>query len=142
MSNGTSKVLEGATVKVFVNGSLLGWAAGINLRIRTPVRQAHGIDSSTAFEAIPTTYSVTATMTVYRGRHSGGAEGAGLAASGENLLKQKYATIELVDRLSNAVIAKLTECMVTDQAWSYLPKQLVTGQISLDGINHQNESEG
>ena len=136
-----SKVLAGAHLKVMVNGRLLGWTAGINYRIRTPVRRAQGIDSSLTFELMPTTYDVAGSMEVYRGRAQGGAEGLGMASFAKNLLLQKYSTIELVDRVSDQVVASFQKCLVSEQAWTVRPKSLVTGNFSFEGTGYSNEAD-
>lgn len=135
-----SNILAGAHLKCMVNGRLLGWTSGIHYRIRTPARRAQGIDSAVTFELMPTTYDVAGSMEVYRGRAQGGAEGLGMAAFAKDLLKQKYSTIELVDRLSGDVVASFSGCLVTEQSWDARPKSLVTGNFTFEGVGYSNEA--
>lgn len=137
----SSKILAGAHLKVYVNGQLLGVANGFNFAVRSPVRINRGIDQSTGSELIPTTYDVTGTIQVYRGRWQGGAEGLGMAAFGQKLLEQRYSTIEIVDIDSDAVVAKFIQCLVPSQSWEIRPKGLVVGNFSFEGLDYSNETE-
>jgi hypothetical protein len=134
-------IIAAAHLKVYVNGRLLGWTTGFTPRISTPVRAAGGIDTSVTFELMPTTYAVSGTMEVLRGRGQGGAEGLGMAAFAKDLLKQKYSTIELVDRLSDAIMFKFVGCLVEDQGWEVTPKGLVRGRFSFQGLDYSNEAD-
>lgn len=136
-----SSIIASATLKVMVNGRLLGWAAGFNPHIRTPARRAQGIDTSQTYELMPTTYEVNGTLTVYRGRAQGGVEGLGMIAFARNLLLQKYNTIELLDRVTDVVVMRFDSCLITDQAWSIAPKGLVTGQVQFEGLGYTNEAD-
>jgi hypothetical protein len=135
------KVIASAHLKVMVNGRLLGWAAGFRPRISTPVRKAQGIDTNLTFELMPATYDVSGTIQVLRGRAQGGAEGLGMAAFAKDLLKQKYCSIELLDRLSDQVVMKFVGCLITEQTWDVSPKGIVTGQFTFEGLDYSNEAE-
>lgn len=100
-----------------------------------------GIDTSLTFEIAPTTYEVSGSVQVLRGRLSGGLEGVGLIGFVKDLLRQKYSTIEMVDIQSGATIYRATGCMVEEQAWTTSPKGLVTGQFSFRGIEVSNEAD-
>jgi hypothetical protein len=132
-------ILEAACLKVYINGQVLGWAANVQSAISTPARAIHGIDQSSPTEIIPTTYSVSCSIRVYRGRATGGAEGLGLISSGYNLLKQKYCTIEIVDRITDQVVNRFGSCLVSSQSWDISPKGLVTGTLSFTGIEFSTE---
>lgn len=134
-------IIAAAHLKVFVNGRLLGWTTGFMPQTRTPVKRASGIDTSLTFELMPTGYDVTGNMVIIRGRAQGGIEGLGMAAFAKNLLRQKYCTIELVDRLTDQVVMKFAGCMVTSQAWDVSPKGIVTGRISFEGLDYSNEAD-
>jgi hypothetical protein len=136
-----SKILASAHLKVLVNGRLLGWTSGFSPRVRTSVRPAMGIDNSTAIELIPTSYSVSGTMEVYRGRLQGGLEGLGMVAFAKDLLRQKYCTIEVVDRATDTTVFKIIGCTVTEQAWRVSPKALVSGTIQFEGLETSNEAD-
>lgn len=136
-----SNVLAGAHLKCMVNGKLLGWTTGFQPRISTPVRRAQGIDTNLSFELMSTTYSVSGSMQVFRGRAQGGAEGLGMTAFARDMLMQKYCTIEILDRVSDQVVMKLSGCVVTEQVWNVSPKGLVTGQFSFEALNYSNEAD-
>src|SRR6266568_9420570 len=136
-----SSVVAAAHLRVFVNGRLLGWTTGFQPRVATPVRPAQGIDQPQTFELMPTTYRVMGSMDVLRGRLTGGLEGLGLVASGRDLLKQKYKTIEIVDRVTDTTFFKATGCVVTDQTIRIAPKGIVVISLQFEGLDATNEAD-
>lgn len=126
----------------YINGVLFGYINGMpQWNVDTEYREARGIDTNEAFELMPGQSRVSGTFTILRGRDTGGLEGAGLVASGQKMLQQKYMTIEMVDRLTNQTVFRALRCQVTRQSWSAQPKGLVTGTFTWTGIEHENESK-
>ena len=136
-----TSIIAGAHLKCYVNGRILGWASGVKINTRTPVKAIFGIDDSLAVELAPTTYAVQGTLQIWRGRNQGGAEGLGLVSFAEKLLLQKYFTLELVDRVTDGVVFKAIGCLTTSQDWTISPKGLISGSISFEGMNTSNESD-
>lgn len=135
-------VIAGHHVKCFVNGVLLGYISGMpQWTIDTEFAEAREIDSNVPVELMPGQFRVSGAFTVLRGRDTGGLEGAGMAASGEKMLLQKYLAMELVDRLTDQTIFRATRCQVTRQSWTVNPKQLLTGTFTWQGIAFENESK-
>jgi len=129
-------------VVVYINGVMLGYINGMpQWNIDTEFREAREIDTNETVELMPGQSRVSGTFTILRGRDTGGLEGAGLVATGQKMLRQKYATIELVDRLTDQTIFRALKCQVTRQSWSVQPKQLVVGTFTWLGINFENESK-
>lgn len=135
-------IIAGHHVKCYVNGRLLGYITGMpQWTIDTDYRPALEIDSNVPRELMPGQFRVAGAFSILRGRDTGGLEGAGMVASGQKMLLQKYLTIELVDRLTDQTIFRATKCQVTRQAWTAAPKQLVTGTFTWLGIAFENEAK-
>ena len=133
-------LIAGMHIKCFINGVLLGLITTAQWSIGTEFREAREIDSNVVKEQVPGAFSVRGAFGILRGRSSGGLEGAGLVASGQDMLLQKLMTIELHDRITEEVIFRATGCQVLNQTWGISPKQLVTGQFTWSGITFSNES--
>jgi hypothetical protein len=135
-------IVAGQDVQCYINGVLLGYISGLpQWTIETDYREAREIDSNVPKELMPGTYRVSGAFQILRGRDTGGLEGAGMVASAEKMLLQKYLTIELVDRNTDQVIFRAKHCQVLRQTWSTAPKQLVTGTFSWVGTTFENESK-
>jgi hypothetical protein len=134
-----SETVVAAHLKIYVNGSLMGWATGFQPRIQTPVRKAQGIDTLMTFELMPTGFSASGSLQIVRGRAQGGPEGLGMVAAAKDMLKQKYLTIEVVDRITDSIVFKFTGCTITDQTWMISPKGVVTGALTFEAINYSND---
>jgi hypothetical protein len=86
-------------------------------------------------------YTVNGTIQILRGRLTGGAEGAGMVASAENMLLQKYLTIEIQDNITKDLVFRALNCQITQQSWRIDPKGIVTGMLSFEGTNFKNEDD-
>lgn len=135
-------ILSGNQVKCYINGVLLGYVVGMpQWTIETDYREAREIDSNVVRELMPGQFRVSGAFAILRGRDTGGLEGAGMVASAEKMLLQKYLVIELVDRLTDQTIFRAVQCQVTRQSWSASPKQLVTGNFAWLGTTFENEAK-
>lgn len=138
---GQSFSIAGAHLKAFVNGKLLGIVMSIPVwNIHSNWSELREIDSVVARQLTPRSYSCTGTVEILRGRSTGGLEGAGLVPTAEVMLRQKYLTIEIQDRISQDIIFRALLCQVDSQQWKIDAKGLVTGTFSFKGITHNNES--
>jgi hypothetical protein len=135
------KVLEAASLKVYVNGDFLGWTNGISHRASLPVRELYQVDSSIPAELVPTVLNLTCTLQVYRGRGQGGAEGMGVVPFGEEIVKQKYNVIEVLDRSTDVVVDRYIDCLVLEQQWNLMPKSIWQGTITFRARVSSNESD-
>jgi hypothetical protein len=133
--------IASAHIKVYVNGKLLGYAISVpSWNIRSDWGRLQEIDSVITRQLAPRMYAVSGTFQVLRGRATGGLEGAGLVTTAESMLRQKYATIELQDRVSQDIIFRGLQCVVTQQSWQINPKSLVVGSFNFEGLVFANES--
>lgn len=135
-----SRVVTGARVRVYINGRLLGRVWKFNFSANTPVDPIQGIDSSLPYELAPTVSHITGTLALYRLAGDGGIEGPGMAAIVQDILKQKYFTLMVVERVTDTVIFRADQCMVTMQNWDVAAAGRMNGTVQFQGIAWNNET--
>jgi hypothetical protein len=135
-------IIAGFHVKCYINGTLLGYITAVpQWVITTDQREAREIDSNIPAELMPGSYRVNGSFGILRGQDTGGLEGAGMVASAQDMLRQKYLTIELQNRLTDQIIFRAVQCAVTRQVWSISPKQLIQGSFDWVGTTFENEAK-
>ena len=132
-------VVTGAAIVCYVNGTPYGRVSGFSFRSATPRRALYGLDVIDPQELAPTQTKISGTLKLYRTVGDGGAEGAGMVANFEDLPREKYFTLQLVDRGSDKVIFQAQKCSVTMQAWDFPRKGVVTGSLEFEAITWNNE---
>ena len=106
-----ASVIQGAAVKCYVNGVLLGYVTAAAWNTLTRYGEAAEIDSNVVKEYMPGSYRVGGSFGILRGRSTGGLEGAGMVAFAEGMLRQKYLSIDLVDRVTGEVVERAAACL-------------------------------
>lgn len=135
-----AKVIPSGSVNVYVNGKPFGRCVGFTFKSATAKREIHGIDSLDPYELAATTASISGSMTIVRTVADGGAEGAGMTVTYEDLPREKYFSIMLVDRGANdTVLFQADECSVSSQSWNVPAKGVVTGTVEWSAISWSNE---
>lgn len=134
-----ARVITAANVTCYVNGTQFGRVAGFTWRSSTARRALYGLDLVDPQELAPTQAKVTGLLRLYRTVGDGGAEGAGMAASFEDLPREKYFTVQLIDRGSDKVLFQAQLCSVVSQSWEIQSKGIVTGQLEFEAISWSNE---
>jgi hypothetical protein len=139
---GASFTIAGAHLKCYINGKLLGYVMAVPAwNISTDWAELREIDNPVANQLAPRTYSVSGTIQILRGRSTGGLEGAGLVPSADAMLRQKYLTVELQDRITQDIVYHAAFCQVIQQQWSVNAKGLTTGTFNFKGISFSNEAQ-
>jgi hypothetical protein len=82
---------------------------------------------------------ISGAMTIYRTVLDGAAEGAGMVAPIDELPREKYFSIVLVDLTTQVVIFQADFCSVEQQSWSIASKSLITGSVAWSALSYQNE---
>lgn len=133
--------VAGAHLKVYINGKLLGYVTAVPAwNVRSEWGRLRELDNVMTRSFAPRVYEVSGVLQVLRGRATGGAEGAGLVASGENMLRQKHATIEIQDRVTQDLVFRGLMCTIQQQQWKMDARSLVVGTFSFDGVAFSNEA--
>lgn len=133
------RTITGAHVICYVNGARFGRVTSVIWKSATPRKAIYGLDSVDPHELAPTTTRISFTVNLLRTIGDGGAEGAGMAANYEDLPREKYFTMQLVDRSTDTVLFQAQYCSVTMQSWSIPIKDKVTGVLEAEAITWSNE---
>jgi hypothetical protein len=134
-----ARTIVAANVLVYINNLQFGKVRSFSFTSQTPRDPINGIDSLDPFELAPTTTRITARMGLYRTLGDAGAEGAGLTTDYDNLSKEKYFSVVLVERSSDTVIFRADFCSVNSQTWDIVSRELVTGTVEFEALNWSNE---
>src|SRR6185312_4953643 len=135
------RLLVAARILVIINGQQYGRCAGIQWTSSTPKKKARSVDSPLVQEYMPTTLEVTGTMTVYRMIADGGLEGAGIQAPQIQQSREKYITIQLVERETDTTILQINQATIEGQSWNAVAKGLLMGSFSFSGVIFSNEAD-
>lgn len=135
------KTSTGAGVKCFINGRDMGWVTGVTFDSSTPRKPIQGIDTLKAFELVPTSASVSGTISVLKMFGDNSLEYQGVVAGFNKIITERYFTLLLTQHTSagaSYVIFRADECSVDKQSWSFQSKQIVSGTFTFQGIEWTN----
>lgn len=134
-----ARVITGAMVLCYINGTRFGRVSGFSFKSLTPRKPLYGLDSIEPHELAPTISRCSGTLRLYRTTGDGAAQGAGMAASFDDLPREKYFTIQLIDRGTDKVLFQAQHCSVVSQSWDHLAKGIITGSVEFEAISWANE---
>ena len=136
----TSSLISSAKIVCYVNGGVYGKATSFQWSVGTTKRPIMGLDSGEPYEFAPGPTKVTGQVGVLRLSKDGGLEGAGITVPLEELTREKYFSLTLVDRSNNTIIFRAEKCTVQSQSWTVTPRSFVIGSFDFEAINWANES--
>ena len=99
-----SRVVVGAHIICYINGQHYGRVSHFAFRSIATHRPLYGIDITEPQELAVAQTKITGNMKVFRTVGDGGAEGAGMITSFDNLPRGKYFTVQLVERGSDTIL--------------------------------------
>lgn len=134
-----SRVVVAAHIICYINGQRFGRLSHFSFRSVTQRRALYGLDSVDPNELAVTQTKISGNMKVFRTIGDGGAEGAGMASAYEDLPREKYFTIQLVERGSDQIIFQAEMCACISQSWDIPAKGVVSGTIDFEAISWSNE---
>jgi hypothetical protein len=134
-----AKTVVSAGVVLYLNGKPYGRVREFFFDSATPRKPLYGIDSTEPFELIPTTTLVTGRIGLVRTVGDGGAEGAAMTTQVDAIPREKYFTLQLIERTSDTVIFEARYCSVTRQSWGAPEKGIVTGTVEWEALDWSNE---
>jgi len=131
----------GAGVILRINGSVVGFATALSFSRSQNIKVIHEIDNPFARELAPTTYSVSGSLGGFRVRDQGGLDGPGIMdiSTIQSFFYQKYAVIEVVDRLSNKVLYTIQKVLFENDSWTVQARGIITFSANFRGIFISNE---
>lgn len=133
--------LNGARIVCYINGRLFGLVTSFSWTSSTPRKKVHVVDVPHPVELMATTTEISWQMGVMRLMGDGGMQGNGIVANQTNIIKEKYFTIMLVERLSNLPVFQADMCQTDGEQWSITAKGLMSGSVSGSCIVWTNEAD-
>ena len=134
-----SLLLTGAQVVLYVNGVRFGRVTGFSWTSDTPRKKVYAVDSVVPFELATTISSISGSLNVLRMSQDGAAEGAGMVAPIQDLSREKYFRLLLVDITSGSVLFQADQCSVETQSWTARTRSLMEGHIAFSALSYSNE---
>lgn len=124
----------------YINSVPFARCCGLNLDVLTPRKELRGIDTLEITELVPVGASARGSLQIYRMHRDGGIEAAGLAATFDALTREKYASVMILDRSTDTVLAQINKFCVQHQSWAFTPRSFVIGTISFIGLDYNNDA--
>jgi len=131
-------IVCGAHAFVYVNSKPYARVFSISTSTAEAQREVRTVDSLEPAEEIPAGLTARVQMQVYRLHADGGAEGAGLTVPWADAPRAKYASLLVLDRLTDTVLLRCDRAKLTQQAW-LTGKGFVTGTVSFNCMDFGNE---
>lgn len=129
----SQNILTGAGCKLSINGTVVGFATGINWTRSAGTKPIYEIDNPFMVDIIDTTYSVTGTMTGLRLRGAGNLDATVNLEKTQNVFKRNFATIEVIDRLSGNIVASINNVMFDNDSWNVSAKSMIGFNVQFKG---------
>lgn len=133
------RILVSARVVLYVNGAPFGRVMGFQWSSTVVQKPIFAIDSSSAYELVPTQARVVGSMNVYRTIGDGGAMGASMTTQFQDVVRQKYFTVALVERTTGAILFEADRCAFAGEAWNVNVRNFVTGTVNFEALEWGNE---
>ena len=136
-----TKTIVAGACKVFINGLPFGLATSFEYVGVTPRRVIGGIDFMEALELAPTSSICKGAIGMYRIHGDGGLEGQGIVAPSGLIVKERYFSITVLNRVTGQVIFQADTCSVEEQRWTTSARGRKMGTMTFTAIGFKNEAE-
>lgn len=134
-----SKTLRGLDLIVYVNAKPWSFADDLNWDIDYGGEPIYGVDSLFPFEITTTRGLISATIHYWRQHNTAGAEGAGMIPIQQDLPRERYFYLQVVDRQTGATYLEIPMCKLRRQTGSGKARSPVEGTLALSGLGWANE---
>jgi hypothetical protein len=134
------KIVVAAKILVYINGKLFGRCTSFSWSSMTPRKKIRTIDIQHPVELAATTVDIGWQMGVLRTIGDGGLQGAGVVAQQSDLSREKYFTIQLVERTSGLTLFRSDLNNTDAEQWGVTAKGLLSGTANGSGILWVNET--
>lgn len=131
-----------ASIRIYINDTPIGWAQSLTINRNYRLKDVKEIDNPFTVEFMPTSYSVTGTISGFRLRDSADFDGFNLTKSGDSrqFLGQNYAVIEVRDRLSGKTLAKISKVLMDSDQINITSRAPVIINGTYRGVFVENEA--
>ena len=82
---------------------------------------------------------MTGKIGLFRTVGDGGIEGSGFTANYEQLSREKYFSLALIERTSDTVIFRADYCSVISQDWDASERSILRGSLEFEALDWSNE---
>jgi hypothetical protein len=135
-----ARIITGAHLVCYINNKPFSGVQSFTWQADTPRRLVRPIDTFMPVEMIQQAPTVIGSCVCYRAIFDGGLEGQGLVATFEDLSRDKYFAISIVERSSDTVIFRADFASILSQQWVAQTRQLMAGSFTFQALDWFNES--
>lgn len=136
----SSNLITAPKVVVYVNGLPFGQATSFSWNSSTAKQPIYGLDSGEPYEFAPGITKVGGTIGIIRTILDGGTEGLGITTTFDQLPREKYFSLALVEKTSNTMLFRADKCTVQSQSWQIAVKGFLTGSVTFEAFDWKNEA--
>lgn len=134
-----SSVVVAPQVVAYINGKRVGRVFSFRWSSDTPRKSINGLDQLTPQELAPTSARCSGSVGILRTVMDGGIEGLGMTAHSSQVVREKYFSLTLVDRLTDTILFRADKCSVINQSWDVAEKGVVRGMVNWEALEWSNE---
>ncbi len=132
--------IAGAQINVYLNGNRLNQVTSFSFRSAENRRPVYAVDQNEPYEFIPTTSTVQGTLHLVRVLNDGGSQGLGMSGGIDNMVNERYFSLLVTERSTDAVLFNAPECSLTDESWDMSARGVVGGTIDFLALTWNNEA--
>jgi len=136
--NNFGRYMTGARAIIKINSKLFGFAFGVNYSVNTEHVENQTIDSSIAYELIPTRISVDGVLSMFHVPGKGPTKQL-IQSNIMSHLMHKYITIEISDQTTGQVIFKTNKAVITSKSQELKAGELSTIQLKWKALGWIDE---
>lgn len=136
-----ARTLVSAGVVLHVNNKPFGRVTNFRFNSAVAHDAIYVIDALDPVELAPARTKVNGTIGIIRTSGDGGAEGAGLTTDYENLPREKYFSLCLIDVQTDKVVFRADYCSVVNQSWDMAARDIIKGTVEFEALDWSNESK-
>lgn len=112
-------VITGAGITLKINNTVVGWATQIGYSRSQNVKTIYELDNPIPVEHSPTVYDVSGSVSGIKIRDvTLDNQGVLNLQSANDIFRQRYITIEVIDRSTGKTMFTVVDCMVVGDSWS------------------------
>ena len=141
LSTSSGKYVSGARTIVRINGRLAAFAMSVTWNVNLSQDEINTIDEYAPYEYAPKRIIVDGTISGLYLPTNGSPTKLLFQANALSFLFQKYITIEVKDRKTDAVLFKTTKAVITSSSGSIQAEQLAGLTLHWKAIGWQDEME-
>jgi len=129
------QTITAAGVLVYVNNLPMGTLTGLSYSSSTPRKAVYKIDAIDPVELMTTQTKTSVSLSLVKTLGDNGIEGQGMTTYYDALLREKYFSIKVIDRVAGFVLYSANYCSIQNQQWSMQARNIIQGSIQLEALD-------